>query len=101
MVLKALSSTTYATDKLCVCIFPSLKQVCQLNASSTVLHLEGKNHTAALQFLPASPTQAPKYETGLVEEKLPEMFNLYSISDQFVYLKLSADPNLDRFKEKI
>lgn len=84
MVLKALSSTTYASDKLRVCIFPSLRQVCQLNTSSTVLHLEGKNHTAALQILAASPTQAPKYKTGLLGQKLPEMFHLYSISDQFV-----------------
>lgn len=85
MVLKALSSTSYATNKLCVCIFPNLRQVCQLNASSTMLYLEGKNHTAAVQFLPASPTQAPKYETGLLAEKLPEMFHLYSISDQFAF----------------
>lgn len=85
MVLKALSSTSYARDKLCVCISLSLRQVCQLNISSPVFHLEGKNHTARLQFLAASPTQAPKYKTGLLVQKLPEMFHLYSISDQFVY----------------
>lgn len=66
-----------------------------------MLYLEGKNHTAAVQFLPASPTQAPKYETGLLAEKLPEMFHLYSISDQFAFWKVSPDPKLHRFKEKI
>lgn len=66
-----------------------------------MLHLEGKNHPATLQFLAASPTQAPKHETGLLVQKLPEMFHLDSFSDQSVYWKLPPDPNLDRFKEKI